>query len=690
MKNIQTMINPNSEDSNNTELLVSIIPITRGKLLNIRKEVRESFVKAALSKYDIGSTILVNDISSKIKDLTKCELSNEDIVSILHKLDEDGIVKHLEGFSYQINKKITLINFEQKTKVIWDEFEIYLKGKYPNYDPFLDKETKNIFISIILKLLEQFILSSDPIEKKIDILPLDNFESVADEYISKTQISEDLSKNLSKILHDYLNSNSPELSKFIFDHYYGIINMHLLRLEKKMNISNFLKDIKYLLVDTQFLVFLLCTSDSLHPLTSSIAKQCSKLKIPIYYTDKTKKEMWRFINGSKKEMKGFSRTRKHKPIRSQFIEDYINKDMLWTDYLSIIELWEVSVQKWGINPFPDEDKKEIQDKIDMALFSYVKKTLPIFDNSRYQSRLKRDSNYIHDFREHLQIKHDAYCMGFISNERKKLLKKEKRPLGPWFVTYDTLVSLVDAAYSKNIDLGLVIHPRSLFNYLLVYTKFDYNKEDEENVAQAIIKYTASTQATKLTLSQYSRIVTNKLGLEEEHIDIIKNVILSSPLKSELIRALRLNRGDLAEEITYQIFTDESFIQSIKDEQIYHEKLKKVSMELIKKKDELAKEKTKTEELEKMMNAEKQINISTIIKIDITTKNELNNLIQILDSNNAFDDGLIERPPKNPTFKKISEWLNKIKDTIETSTKIKEGIKTLLPFITYLIGKFGTT
>ena len=386
-------------------------------------------------------------------------------------------------------------------------------------------------------------------------------------------------------------------------------------------------------------------------------------------------------------MRMFSTSIKHKIVRSQFIEDYLNKKISWNDYLSIIESWEISITKWNILPYP---KKSIdEDSIDKEVLAYVRKTIPIFDNNRYLERYKRDSNYVHKFREKLQIDHDAYCLSLISKERELEYKKGKKPLGPWFVTYDRLVSIVDAAYKKSKDFGFIIHPRSLFNYLLVYSKVDFKQEDEFLVTEAIIKYTASTAESKLNISEYSRIITNKLGLEEENVEIVKRVLLASPLRGELNTALRLNRGDKAEEIVFRIFSDESVISTIINEEKASEKLKRVRKKLIQEQEEAKKYKAQLKELEKMMKEDKKIKISAEIKIDIKTQNEINNLVNLLQSNDAFDNGIINNPPKDINNKSIFDWLNKIKETIETSEKISTGIKSLLPFITYLIGKIGT-
>ena len=64
------------------------------------------------------------------------------------------------------------------------------------------------------------------------------------------------------------------------------------------------------------------------------------------------------------------------------------------------------------------------------------------------------------------------------------------------------------------------------------------------------------------------------------------------------------------------------------------------------------------------------------------------MVSLLETENAFKDGLLEKPTDITTKEKLKNWLKTSKETIETSKTVSEGIKSLLPFIIYLITKLG--
>ncbi len=677
-----------SHKNNDAELLIKLIPITKGPLLKIRKEIRKSFIKAAISGFDIGSIIEVRDISKKVHELVKGMVDNQTIVSNLNQLQDNGIVQHISNLKYEIKKKIQLTDLKEITEPAWAEFLNFIKIEYKDYDPFLDKNTRKIFDHLILDIIKRFVISSDPLEKKIDQLPLENFENKIDHLVNRFQVSAGLSKKMSKILLSYIQSNHPKLSKLIFENYYWIANMHLLRLENSLKTKDLLKEIKFLFIDTQFLVSLLCNTNPLYPLTCAIVKRCVNLEIPIYYTQRTQKEMKSFILGTKKEMQGFSKSKKkHGVIRSQFIEDFLKKDMTWNEYITIIESWGDVVKKWNIttNPKSFFKHENEMDNIDNDVFAYVMRTLPILDRNRNEGRSEKDPNYTYKLREIPQIEHDAFCLGLVSKIRGDLNDSGKKAMGPWFVSFDNLVSLTDATYFKSKeDLGLVIQPRSLFNFLLVYSKLNFEKDDESFIAEAVIKYTTCYQETKITIDEYSRLITNKIGLDQENVDLVKRVLIKSPLRTELDRALKLDSGNEADKIAYKILTDESLINTIISERETKEKLKNVAKRLIEAEEELKKEKVKTTVLTEALKEKQKIEITTNVSI----KSEVSGLIRILEANEAFENNLLEKPPEKPSQKNIKGWLERIKSTIETSNKIGDGIQTLLPLVTYLLGQMG--
>jgi len=176
----------------------------------------------------------------------------------------------------------------------------------------------------------------------IKSLPIGDFKMIIEETVKKSSLSKILSKKYADIIYLFILSKSPNLLKLIFNSYSEIINMDLLIREQEMSSTDFLDDIKFLIVDTPVLVALICETDPAHPLASAVAKQCVRSKIPLYHTPDTKKEMWNFITGSKHEMSGFSEPKSNRIIRSQFISDFRRQNISWSDYIATLNSWELS------------------------------------------------------------------------------------------------------------------------------------------------------------------------------------------------------------------------------------------------------------------------------------------------------------------------------------------------------------
>ena len=108
-----------------------------------------------------------------------------------------------------------------------------------------------------------------------------------------------------------------------------------------------------------------------------------------------------------------------------------------------------------------------------------------------------------------------------------------------------------------------------------------------------------------------------------------------------------------------------------------------------KNEELTKEKSARKALEQAHNnISVTANINTTIDINIT--NEVNTLIHFLDGENAFKDGQLEKPSDFSTNDDLIKWLEGIREVIETSKTIGNGIKSLSPFILHILMKFQGT
>lgn len=675
------------DESPNTDMLVRLSVLTKGPLLERRKDIRKSFVLASLSTYRPESEFEVKDLSNNIKDITKCEMDNENIISILNILEIENIVQHLDGLKYKLTKEVQLPEFKSLTQPAWEEFLNILKKKYVDYDPYIDKDARNIFDSILLRLLTRFTISSNLLANQIESLPIEDFKLIIEEYVSKSFLSKNLSKKYTDLIYSFLGLKSPHLLKFIFDSYSKLINLDLLMREQEMPSINFLENVKFLLVDTSFLAAIMCKTDSVHPLASAVAKQCLNSNIPLYYTLTTKQEMWRAINGSKHEMDSLYQSKRHGIIKSQFVSDFRRQNISWHEYIAILDLWEQVIQnKWQLISIPEEFNLSVDEDISQ----YVRTTLPIIDSIRYGDRIKNDPNYQPRLRGDLQFNHDAFCLGLIANHRKSLeISTGKKPIGPWFLTFDDLLSVLNATYfRRDNDFGLVIQPRTLLNYLLIYSKIQFEKGDIEAVAEAILKFTARTPDPKLTFDEYTRLVTYKIGLGQADIEILKEIFLASPLRAELERAVELEHGEDADDVVYKIITNQPFVDTILEERRTDEKFKNMAKQYHTIKEELIKKTAALEALERSAKPNIIVTTNVVTNIDVTIQNEVKTLISLLETENAFKDGLLEKPRDISKIEKLKKWLDETKKIVETSKTVSDGIKALLPFVTYLIAKLG--
>lgn len=320
-------------------ILVRLSVLTKGPLLERRKDIRKSFVLSALSLYRPESEFYVKDIKISIKRITKCELNDEDIISILNYLQTD--VEFIGGLKYKLKNAITLPQFNSLTELAWEEFHVFLKTKYADYDPYIDKDAKNLFNSILLKLLTKFAISSKLLEKQIESLPIDDFKLIIEDQVEQASLSKNLSKKYTDIMYSFLGLKSPHLLQFVFDSYSKLINLDLVLREQELPPMDLLENIKFLLVDTSFLTALMCKTDPSHPMASAVAKQCINSNLPLYYTLRTQQEMWRAINGSKHEMGSLYQSKRHGIIKSQFVSDFRRqKSISWPEYITILDSWE--------------------------------------------------------------------------------------------------------------------------------------------------------------------------------------------------------------------------------------------------------------------------------------------------------------------------------------------------------------
>jgi len=675
-----------SEDPRNNEIktLLQSISLTKGKLLERRRDIKKSLVILALDQLSENSPFTIDNIIEKIAEIGKCVISKEDIVTILDDCITKGTISHSEEYTYKLNKKIELPGIELLTESVWCEFSARLKTKWPKYDPFLHKKSRTVFDSILVKILTRYALSK-PLDDEIDYIPIEDIKSVIQTEININSIDGEFAKKLFEISLDYFTSDEKELLKCIINCYLWFIDLNLLSYQKKIQSINFCDEINFVLLDTNFIVTLLCKTDVKHPLSRSLIEFCKNSKVPVYYSELTKGEVWNLINTSKNEMK----LNPYRLVKNdnQFIDDYrylnTTRGIHYSEYIIVLNKWiEFLEAKYQIKPLPSQFSQG-NDNID---FEYTKNTLPMLYDVQSKERARRSVDYRVRKRSEGSYSHDAYCISLISFLKKNpqifLTKKE---LGPWFLSYDSLVSDLNNHYfRKNNDFGYVIQPRILLNYFLAFSKIQYDEKNIETLAKALLRYTVRNPKNQISLDEYSKELSVKIGSDEDNADILKELLVKMPLFHEMENALQFGNVVEADHIFCDFIAHpalgkifEEMVNNKKSESEKDLRIKELAKKVREKETELIKEKSAREALERNSGMKINIIIPTIIGLDPAVSSKITELIVKLNEINAFNSESIPKPPQELNASNVRLWVERIKTAIQTTSVIADTASVYL-------------
>lgn len=660
--------------SKDIELLIRLSAITKGELLERRKDIRKSLVLAAIDNYDINNIFDASEVDSQIEQLTKCKLIPEDIISVLNELEYEGSIEHIGELHYKIKTKPNIPNIEQIIQPVWKEFQTFIKTRYSKYDQIVHINAKKIFESILIKILTRFSVS-ELLENQLDTIPIEDFEYVIHKEVENIYFPDDFGKKYPTIIFEYFYSNSPKLLDFIFESYYGLINIDLVSREQELPQIDFYNKINFLLLDTNFIIPLICDTDPKNPLSLAVVKQCKKYNIPLYYSQTTADEIWRSINSAKSEMRGLN-SKKGSIVNNQIVAHFVNSRQIWSDFSIYLSAWEKIIEhNWSIIPIP----QALSSNVDEEIYNQMKYMLPLTDKFRYDSRAERDVDYHFHLRNENAYKHDAYCIGIISYLKKNAFNGDKsKTVGPWFLSYDNLVSFVDSTYNRKDEIfGYVIQSRTLLNYFLAYSKIHFDVEDKEKVAIALLRFTARSKSSSLTIEEYSRLVSAKVDFGEENSEIMKEIFLKSPLLEELDRALRLDDGEKIDDVAFNILSHPG-IQDLVQEITYSKKEKEVSQQTIERlREALIRERRDKEKVTNYNSITNNLNGNNS-KINLNSPdNSINNTNINLE--NVFDElkATIEKSITDASKRnELIGQIDQMKETKNTST-FKESFKNFI-------------
>jgi hypothetical protein len=145
----------------NGEILIRLSTlITERSLIERRRKIRKQLLEVAIFELKTNEEYDLQEISSQLKTVTKCTLSDEQILQILNELEMENIVEHLHDFKYRILSKPKILTFEERTLPVWKEFTTFLKEAFPNYDPYLHNNVKEVFNYVIKNIIIRLSISN--------------------------------------------------------------------------------------------------------------------------------------------------------------------------------------------------------------------------------------------------------------------------------------------------------------------------------------------------------------------------------------------------------------------------------------------------------------------------------------------------------------------------------------------------
>lgn len=637
-------------------VLISLLLLTDRNVKDSREEIRISFVSAVLANFSKGDTFHVRTIVERIKTLTKCDIDSETVVAILDDFVNSGIISHRNNMQYVLNEQLSPPDFCRITDIIWNDFQNYFREKKEPIDVEFDSNARKIFDKTIFDILMGIAKTLYELDIQIESIQEISLPDTISNNVSELFLTKETKDKFPSLLKEYFLSESPQIQSFIFSAYSKLLSLSILHHEQYLPQVKNIDNLSFIVLDTSFLVNLLCETAPAHPLAEAVISRCNKINIPIYFLSATRDELSRLIDASNREMGTFSPTGKHAVTQNQFVDDFRHqyagtKGISWGEYLEIIKGKYRKIDKiFNILDLPNEE----QISIDQDVVGYVETTLKILERGQ-----KKDED---------RNSHDAYCLGIISSLRRNRETYEGEDIfGPWFITYDNTVAKVDGLYQAfHHKEKMVIQPRSLLNYFMLYSKLGFNDKDKKEVYEAIIRYTLTKQNKIITLDEYATLVTYKIGLLKEDIDTIKKIIFNHPLREEIRRALEADRGDLAENATLTILGDETYIENIIDLRKTRERVNKIAQE----KQELEEE-----------NRNLKIRNETLMEVNsFMNKDERDQFIDIihkLEKAGAFKNKSIPQL-KGSKKQQILDWLRDFERQITTVKNIAQSIKELAP------------
>lgn len=658
------------------DTVLDATPLMDGRIANRRQEIKTQIVSYVLDQRSLTGEISTFKIQVAIENEVGLDLDESTIRATMNELEERGYVSHIKSDTFNVHSSPDVRGLSERTDDVWIEYRRRLResGGDQGIDYKLDYQ-REAFEEVFRRFFGSIQGQTDTINEYTGSNSIENqldpvISEVADELPLK---GEEL---FEEEISNYINEQTSELLQFIGTIYTGTINYDLLSKENDIEDLNFKEappEQKKLFLDTNILIGLLCETDQLHPVVSSMCDRAEEMGYKLYYIPPTSDELQYVIDRAKNTIGGFPEESGDTDLDNQFVRDFRNREhRTRAQYKTELDRWaDTLADEWEIEMWSQTFDTDDEDRI--LIRNWIEKL----------DELEDDGNKVEP-----QIKHDTNLICSTLETRSKA--GQDIVVGPFAVTNnDSLLSINEMGKGELWNKGVALHPQDWLDYLIAFTPVEFTNEDREDIAEAVIN-TATRFDDHLDLEDYLGILAIRSDLSDKSKDFLEDMVYGTPLENKLNNAIE--RGDY-EELENQ---GQELLSELND--LLRENVKQ-NEQLQKASSKAQEEEQRRKQLESVIDDINAVEINNTQnvsqEVDVTVNQTTINQLEFLEKElrdavgTPIEENGFPEPPENYSDPdSVINWLQQLDEKLSTAESHSKRINQLAPIVTGLLTSFG--
>ena len=537
------------KDDVDTEELLKVMPMVRTEVRDFRSEFHRAMVISSLialgGARDAGVT--ADTIAMDLRDrfgIKSIPLAL--VVDVFEKLEHEKLIRRRNA-GYVLSG--APVPQRDVAKLVVREFEDYLKTKMAGYDPYIHSAYTTAFDAAFQQLAE-ILGRTTGVDAGLAIESVHVGENRASlvELVRPVLGELDLAQSFVSLFVEYVTSGKPRMSEALFSVYQGAISVDLLArgTELAHAVGQFGTGCR-LFMDTNVIVASLCPSNPRHELVIATLQFARSLGFQPVFSPRTQLEFNRLLQAANFEMSTPTFTFRVKEI--ELVTDFLSREPGTSWFERFVELSNYTSTLKGLygarsEGLPDVATAEEEDQILRAGLMTV---------FRVAGRQRSREALFHDLELYKAIQ---FLRGTI---------REERPFPePWVITLDSFLVAFDELQrqQRKAEYGFVMHVRTALAALVPFWDPQVSEVHRGALVVGMMKNLLVPFRYSLTLEEYVKLLALKLGLERKEANVLLKLITLSPLREELVNALREEDPEVLSRTTITALTESKVIDEI--------------------------------------------------------------------------------------------------------------------------------